>query len=88
MSMNVLPTVSSKSFMVSGLTFMSLIHVGLIFVYDVRNTLISLFHRTRTNNLKMHIKPQKILNCQINLEKKNKVEVLSSQISHYTTKLR
>ena len=52
MSINVLPMFSSKSFIVSGLTFMSLIHGELVFVYDVRNILISLFQRIRTNNLK------------------------------------
>ena len=87
MSINVLPMFSSKSFIVSGLTFMSLIHGELVFVYDVRNILISLFQRIRTNNLKIHMKPQKILNCQINLEKNNKVELLPSQVSNHTTKV-
>ena len=36
MSSNVLPMVSSKSFIVSGLTFRSLIHFEFIFVYGVR----------------------------------------------------
>ena len=36
MSKSVLPMFSSKSFMVSGLTFRSLIHFELIFVYGVR----------------------------------------------------
>ena len=36
MSKNVLPVLSSNSFIVSGLTFMSLIHFEFIFVYDVR----------------------------------------------------
>ena len=36
MSLNVLPIFSSKSFTVSGLTFMSLIHFEFIFVYGVR----------------------------------------------------
>ena len=36
MSSNVLPIFSSKSFTVSGLTFMSLIHFEFIFVYGVR----------------------------------------------------
>ena len=87
MTMNVLPMFSSKSFIVSGLTFIHLIHGELVFVYDVRNILISLFQRIRTNNLKIHMKPQKILNCQINLEKKNKVKLLPSQVSNYTTKV-
>ena len=35
MSLSVLPMFSSKSFIFSGLPFMSLIHFGFIFVYDV-----------------------------------------------------
>ena len=37
MSSSVLPMLSSKSFIVSGLTFRSLIHFEFIFVYGVRN---------------------------------------------------
>ena len=36
MSKNILPVFSSRSFIVSGLTFMSLIHFEFIFVYGVR----------------------------------------------------
>ena len=36
MSKSVLPMFSSRSFMVSGLSFMSLIHFQFIFVYGVR----------------------------------------------------
>ena len=36
MSESVLPMISSSSFIVSGLTFRSLIHYEFIFVYDVR----------------------------------------------------
>ena len=36
MSLGVLPVFSSKSFIVSGLTFRSLIHFEFIFVYGVR----------------------------------------------------
>ena len=36
MSLSVLPMFSSKSFIVSGLTFRSLIHFELIFLYGVR----------------------------------------------------
>ena len=36
MSESVLPMFSSRSFIVSGLTFRSLIHFGFIFVYGVR----------------------------------------------------
>ena len=42
MSSSVLPLFSSKSFIVSGLTFRSLIHFEFIFVYDV-SVLISFF---------------------------------------------
>ena len=37
MSESVLPMFSSRSFIVSGLTFRSLIHFEFIFVYGVRN---------------------------------------------------
>ena len=36
MSSTVLPVFSSKSFIVSGLTFWSLIHFEFVYVYDVR----------------------------------------------------
>ena len=36
MSQSILPMFSSESFMVSGLTFKSLIHLAFIFVYGVR----------------------------------------------------
>ena len=36
MSLGVLPMISSKSFIISGLTFRSLIHFEFIFVYGVR----------------------------------------------------
>ena len=42
MSLSVLPTFSSKSFIVPGLSFRSLIHFELIFVYGVRKC--SFFH--------------------------------------------
>ena len=32
--------------------------------------LITFFHRSKTNNYKIHIMPQKTLNCQSNLERK------------------
>ena len=44
MSSSVLPMFSSKSFIVSGLTFRSLIHFEFIFVYGVRGILISFFY--------------------------------------------
>ena len=44
MSLSVLPMFSSKSFIVSGLTFRSLIHFDFIFVYGVRKRSISFFY--------------------------------------------
>ena len=35
---------------------------------------MTVFHRTRTNNLKIYMEPQKIPNCQSNLGKKKKAE--------------
>ena len=43
MSKNVLPMFSSKSFIVSDLTFKSLIHFELIFMYVVRKGVLT-FH--------------------------------------------
>ena len=43
MSKNVLPMFSSRSFMVSGLIFKSLIYIELIFVYSMRQGLVSFF---------------------------------------------
>ena len=45
-SSSVLPMVSSKSFIVSGLTFRSLIHIEFIFVYGIRNCSIICFFLT------------------------------------------
>ena len=42
MSESDLPMFSSRSFIVSGLTFISLIHFEFIFVYGVRNVIISI----------------------------------------------
>ena len=44
MSSSVLPMFSSKSFIISCLTFKSLIHFEFIFVYGVRSVLISFFY--------------------------------------------
>ena len=44
MSSSVLPMFSSKRFIVSGLTFRSLIHFELIFVYGLGSVLISFFY--------------------------------------------
>ena len=45
MSESVLPMFSSKSFIVSGLRFRSLIHFEFIFVYGVKRVLVSVFYR-------------------------------------------
>ena len=73
---------SSKSLIVSGLTFSSLIHFEFIFVYGVRecSNFILLhvavqfsqhhfFHRTRTKNFTICMETQKTPNSQSNLEK-------------------
>ena len=44
MSESVLPMFSSRSFIVSGLMFRSLIHFMSIFVYGVRSVLVSFFY--------------------------------------------
>ena len=44
LSDSVLPMFSSKSFIVSSLTFRSLIHFELIFVHGIKNIFISFFH--------------------------------------------
>ena len=44
MSSSILPMFSSKSFIVSGLTFRSLIHFEFIFVYGVRKCSVSFFY--------------------------------------------
>ena len=51
MSESVLPMFSSRSFIVSGLTFRSLIHFEFIFVYGVRSVLVSFFYRWLTGFL-------------------------------------
>ena len=43
MSLSILPMFSSKSFIVSGLTFMSLIHFEFMFVYGVRKDHFTFF---------------------------------------------
>ena len=49
MSESVLPMFSSRSFIVSGLTFRSLIHFEFIFVYGVRECLVSFFYKWLTS---------------------------------------
>ena len=44
MSESVLPMFSSRSFIVSGLTFRSLIHFEFIFVYGVRKSLVASYN--------------------------------------------
>ena len=51
MSSSALSMFSSKSFIVSGLTFRSLIHFEFIFVYGVRSVLVSFFYRWLTGFL-------------------------------------
>ena len=58
---------SSRSFIVSGLTFRSLIHFEFIFVYGVRKC--SSFHKARINNFIVCMEIQKTSNSQSNLEK-------------------
>ena len=45
MSESVLPVFSSRSFIVSDLTFRSLIHFEFMFVYGVESVLVSFFYR-------------------------------------------
>ena len=49
MSESVLPVFSSKSFIVSGLTFRSLIHFEFIFVYGARSVLVSFYNMWLTS---------------------------------------
>ena len=49
MSESVLPMFSSRSFIVSGLTFRSLIHFEFIFVYSVESVLFSFFYKWLTS---------------------------------------
>ena len=47
----------------------------------------NIFHRIRTQNLKIYMKTQKTLNIQGTLEKKMELELSGSSTSEYTTKL-
>ena len=49
MSETVLPMFSSRSFIVSGLTFRSLIHFEFVFVYGVERVLVSFFYEWLTS---------------------------------------
>ena len=49
MSESVLPMFSSRSFIVSGLMFRSLIHFEFIFVYSVKSVLVSFFYKWLTS---------------------------------------
>ena len=49
MSESVLPMFSSRSFIVSGLTFRSLIHFEFIFVHVLESVLVSFFYKWLTN---------------------------------------
>ena len=46
---SVLPMFSSRSFIVSGLTFRSLIHFEFIFVHVLESVLVSFFYKWLTN---------------------------------------
>ena len=60
----VLPMFSSKSFVVSGLTFMSLIHFEFIFVYDVRESSnFILLHVAVQFSQHQLLKKQSFLHC-------------------------
>ena len=48
---SILPMFSSKSFIVSGLIFMSLIHFGFMFVYSVRKDHFTFFFFLETGPL-------------------------------------
>ena len=52
MSESVLPMFSSRSFIVSGLMFRSLIHFEFIFVYSVKSVLVSFFYKSNQSILK------------------------------------
>ena len=77
MSLSVLPMFSSKSFIVSGLTFWSLIHFEFIFVYGVRKAAFLYTHneiseRKSTKIISFKIASKKKKPLPINLTKKMK----------------
>ena len=64
MSERVLPMFSSKSFVVSGLTFMSVIHFEFIFVYGVRESSnFILLHVAVQFSQNQLLKKQSFLHC-------------------------
>ena len=64
MSERVLPMFSSKSFVVSGLTFMSVIHIEFIFVYDVwESSNFILLHVAVQFSQHQLLKKQSFLHC-------------------------
>ena len=64
MSERVLPVFSSKSFVVSGLTFMSVIHFEFIFVYGVRESSnFILLHVAVQFSQHQLLKKQSFLHC-------------------------
>ena len=64
MSERVLPMFSSKSFVVSGLTFTSVIHFEFIFVYDVRESSnFILLHVAVQFSQHQLLKKQSFLHC-------------------------
>ena len=62
MSERVLPMFSSKSFVVSGLTFTSVIHFEFIFVYDVWESSILLHVAVQFSQHQL-LKKQSFLHC-------------------------
>ena len=55
MSLSILPMFSSKNFIVSGLTFRSLIHFEFIFVYVLGSVLISFFYMQLSSVAQHHL---------------------------------
>ena len=81
MSENVLPMFSSRSFIVSRLTFKSLIHFEFIFVYDVRKCSNFILLRVAVQFSQHHLLKRLSLPLRISSFVKNKGLFLGSQNS-------